>query len=371
MLKIIGRALVVTLLACVVLPVAAQTQQTSGVLSNNSGNTSRTFFISGEPTLILNGFDLNARSLQLPASITSVSLDVDTPVQGATSEIVIYQDANGGAPSDAVLVARQQVIINTSGVFTYSFPTAVSVNQAFIWIGFYLPVDFRFRADRSGTSVLTYWGWTPGTTFDLATLTNATVFGPGDGTAPVNINMGGIARITAGVTGTLLPGTQQGALLPPVSGGSTSEAARSADGRLIQTPGDVAQARLNVLRQYPGCSLLSYDTEDVGVTLGGGVGMECSQIWPGYTPGNPVGYTQRGPLYNIVIYNDQGQSIAGEIPAAVTHCLRPPTDYINVAMVGLAFGVPERWYILPTQRYGDYICAEVNRGGLISYFTPN
>ena len=60
-----------------------------------------------------------------------------------------------------------------------------------------MPVGFEFHADTSGSSVLTYWAWTPGSSFDLSNLGSAAVLGPGDGTAPVNIAMEGIARITA------------------------------------------------------------------------------------------------------------------------------------------------------------------------------
>lgn len=340
--------------------------QTGGILSNNTGSSDRTFFITGEPTLVMNGFDLNARGLARPVTLNTVSLSVDTPVTGASAELVVYQDANGGSPVDARLVSRQTVNITTAGLFTFTFPTAVQITEPVVWIGFYLPVDFKFNADRSGTSVLTYWAWTPGTTFDLSNLSTASVFGPGDGTTPVSINMGGVARITAGVNG-------GNSATAPVGGttGGTSQPARAADGRLIQTPGDVAQADLSVLRGYANCSLLSYDGEDIGVTLGGAIGPTCNTIWAGYTPGNPLGYTQIGELYGLTFFNDEGTSIAGELPAEITHCFRPVPERLTNAVIGLAYGVPERWEILPTQRYGDVICAEVKRGGLISYFIPN
>lgn len=346
------------------LPIQAQT---GGILSNNSGDGNRTFFISGEASLVMNGFDLNARGLARPVTINTVSLLVDRPVSGATAELVIYEDANGGSPVDATLVARQSVTITSAGLFTHSFQTPVQITQPVVWIGFYLPVDFRFKADRSGTSVLTYWAWTPNSTFDLNNLSTAAVFGPGDGTAPVNINMGGVARITAGVNG----GNSATGTTGTTASGSPSEPARLADGRLIQTPGNVADANLNALRGYPNCTLLSWDAEDVGRTLGGSVGPTCNLIWAGYTPGNPTGYTQVGELYGLTFFNDQGLSIAGELPHEITHCFRARAETLDSAVIGLAFGVPERWEILPTQRYGDLICAEIKRGGLISYFLPN
>src|SRR5215207_3745885 len=127
-------------------------------ISNNSGTANDTFFITGEQTLVINGFDLTPLKAPLPLTITSVSIQVDTPVAGAGATVVVYQDANGGSPVDATLLAQAPVSITQPGVFTHTFATPVSVSSPVVWVGFYLPVNFEFVADQSGSSVLTYWG---------------------------------------------------------------------------------------------------------------------------------------------------------------------------------------------------------------------
>lgn len=54
----------------------------------------------------------------------------------------------------------------------------------------------------------------------------------------------------------------------------------------------------------------------------------------------------------------------------VTHCVQPNAGDISQAVIGIAYGVPQKWYILPTQRYGDFVCAEVTHIGPMSYFVP-
>ena len=58
------------------------------VLSNNSGDGSTTWFITGEQTLVMNGFDLTPLNLRFPATIDKASIAVDTPVQGALTDVV-------------------------------------------------------------------------------------------------------------------------------------------------------------------------------------------------------------------------------------------------------------------------------------------
>lgn len=66
------------------------------VLSNNSGSDSTVWFISGEPSLVMNGFDLTPLNIALPATIDRVSIAVNNPVPGASIDVLIYEDANGG-----------------------------------------------------------------------------------------------------------------------------------------------------------------------------------------------------------------------------------------------------------------------------------
>lgn len=332
------------------------------VLSNNKGDGSAVWFITGEPTLVMNGFDLTPLGLRFPATIDKVSIAVDTAVPGTPVDVVIYQDANGGSPIDATLAGQTQVTIGSSGVFTATFPTPVSISQPVVWVGFYLPVNFKFQADTSGSSVLTYWAWTPGGRFDLSKLSNAAVLGPSNGTAPVSIDLKGIARITAEIssapgTGTLVPTTIP--LGTPVPGLT-----------ITQAPVTSAQP-LNVLKVYPpACDTLFWDSEDIGITFSGAIGVRCTAIWPGYAPAAPLGYARRQMYYDITFYNAKGEPISEALPAAVTHCILANPSDINNAVIGLASGAPRRFTILPTIRINDLICAEISQSGGISYFVP-
>jgi hypothetical protein len=318
------------------------------VLTINSGTTSTSWFISGEASLVMNGFDLTTLGVTLPAVIDRVSINVQTAVPNTPIDLVIYEDANGASPVDSRLIARTQVTINQSGVFTATLPNPVTVNQRAVWIGFYLPVDFRFLADRSGTSTLTYWAWTPGGTFDLNNLASAAVLGAADGSAPVNINLGGRARITAelvtGGTPALVPTGQ-------VSGGTVS--------------GDAG-----VLQQHFNCTNIFYDTADERITYQDIVNVHCNQVLSYQAPPTPAGYSQRGLLYDIYFFKSGGVVTWSRISYAVTHCIRPDPAEIDRAVIGLAYGQPRQWRILPTVRFNDLVCAEVQHGGNLSYFIP-
>jgi len=314
------------------------------ILSVNAGSGNTSWFISGEPSLVMNGFDLQAFDVALPAVIDAVTIAVDSPVPTVPVELVIYQDSNGGSPIDAQLLASVTYTINSSGSFRAVLPTPVTVTQRAVWVGFYLPVDFSFFADTSGSSVFTYWAWTPGSTFALSNLANAQVFGPADGSAPVNINLNGKARITAEITGSN-------------SGGFVTQTAG--------TGGDLA-----VMQPYPNCQNLSYDTGDELISLDDIVNLSC-QITPSWqSPTNPIGYVQRGELYDIVIFKRDGVVVFNRLDIAVTHCIRPTAEDLATAVIGNGYGAPRSWRILPTQRFGDLICAEIRYGGKISYFVP-
>jgi hypothetical protein len=321
-------------------------------LNINSGSDSTVWFISGEPSLVMNGFDLTNLNLTFPAAIDRVSIGVNNPVPGASIDLVIYEDPNGGSPIDARLVSQTQVNITESGTFTYVFSEPVSINAPVVWIGFYLPVDFRFLADTSGPSVLTYWAWTPDGRFNLGDLRSAQILGPADGSAPVNINMNGKARITAeissvGHTQAVLPGT------------TTSQQAGG-------------QADLSVMRPYPiPCETLYYDTEDIRVIYNNALSFNCSLSWRGYAPPNPTGYERRELLYEITVFDSNGNVLLpGDMRQPVTHCIQPNEDDLTRAVVGIAYGAPRTWEILATMRFGNLVCAEVLKGGFLSYFVP-
>lgn len=321
-------------------------------LNLNSGTDSTVWFITGEQTLVINGFDLTSvPDLTLPAQIDRVSIEVNTVVPGTNATVVIYEDPNGGSPVDARLVSQNQVEINQTGRFTYILSEPVTINSPVVWIGFYLPVDFRFTADTSGSSVLTYWGWTAGGTFALNDLSSAGVFGPSDGSAPVNIDLGGKARITAEITS----GTD---------GVSASDSA--------STPSGGSGIDMSIMRPYNeiSCAAVLKDYADINTSLHGRVSTHCSTDWVQYAPPAPAGYFLRGQTYEIAMYDDLGRPVSDFLAAKITHCLRPAAEDLNRAVIGYAYGSPRQWDIRPTLRFGDYVCAEIGQGGYLAYFVP-
>lgn len=327
-------------------------------LTNNTGTSSSVWFITGEASLVMNGFDLQARGISRPTRINRVSIDVAVATPGIPVEVVIYEDANGGSPIDATLVRRTQVDITTTGVFNVDFSDPVVINQPVVWVGFYLPVNFQFRADRSGTSVLTYWAWQPNDRFDLSNLSTAGVFGPGNGTAPVSIDMGGIARITAQVItdDTVIPTT------------TTPPATTAVSGSIRQVVGP-STADLTPLVSYPSCGVVYYDTQDIIVTYRSGVRWFCQTMSEAYAPRTPDGYTRHGLYFDVYVFGVT--SGVNRLPYPVTHCMRPLAQHVERAVIGLAHGAPRQWEILPSVRFGEFVCAELHYAGSLSYFTPN
>jgi hypothetical protein len=320
-------------------------------LSINRNDQNAVWFITGEPSMILNGFDLTAFGVAQPAVIDRVSIAVDRPVPDQLIDVVIYQDANGGSPVDATVAGRTTVDITQSGVFTVTFPQPVTVTAPAVWVGFYLPVDFRFLADSSGPSVLTYWAWNPAGRFDPGNLASAAVLGPADGNAPVNINMNGIARITLEITSGTTPagGTPVATVVGQFPGTETPNFA--------------------VMVLYPFCQAVSFDTADEVITYRDSINLICDEVNTWESPANPRGFVRRGPLYDIQVYT-QYSILSQRLPTAVTHCIRPAPEDVGTAIIGNAFGAPRAWRLLPTARYGDVVCAEVFHGGNLSYFVP-
>lgn len=355
---------------------SAQSAQT---LSNNSGDASAPWQITGESTLVMNGFDLRPLNLTFPVTVTAVSINVVRTAPGATSTAVVYVDPNGGSPQDAQLVGQQQVNIETTGVVRIPLSPALTVNSPIVWVGFYLPVGFEFNADQSGASVLTYWAWTPGSTFDLANLGSAAVFGPSDGSTPVNLNIGGVARISAEINGE--PGTAAQPTTPteiqPITSFDPNNPPLG-----VQIVAQV-QADLSILQTYPFCGdLLFYDPEDISVSARGAFVLNCRSepgpFSPGVidnidaTPGSVRGYTRRGILYEISASGEYQADprLSEKLSVPVTHCLRPDQADLNTAVIAIAYGAPRTWRILPTVRYGELVCAEMDYIGYISLFVP-
>ncbi len=344
MLKKVALLVCLLVVAGLVLPASAG----STVISDNSGSGNSTWHITGEPSLVINGFDLNSLGIQRPAVIDKVSIDVVTPVLGSQVTVVVYGDNNGGSPSDSTLDGQEQVSITQAGTFTATLATPITVNQPVVWIGFYLPVGFAFNADTSGSSVLTYWAWTPGGTFDVTKLSSAQVLGPSDGTAPVNLNLKGKARITAEITGANQVGTPAAVGTQTPNGGSVNLGA--------------------VMAVYPNCLNLSYDTGDIYSSLLSAIAVSCQTVPIWESPASPVGYTLKGSLYDVIAFDGTG-NVQQMFPIAITHCIIPDANDLNNAVIGNAYGSPRQWHILTSEIFGNVVCAEVWHGGNLAYFT--
>lgn len=325
------------------------------VLSNNTGTTSTRWFISGEPSLVIVGFDLAAKGVSLPTQVEKISINVRRPMPGNPVDAVVYQDGDGGSPQNSTLLKRQTVDITTAGVYTVTFDQPVTVTQNFLWVGFYLPVDFEFYADTAGTSVLTYWGWKAGTTFDLSNLNSAATFGPANGSAPVGLDMKGNARITAEL----------------ITGKATGGTTTTNPDRITQVTG-ASNTNLSPLSVYPKpstCSTVYYDSADLSVTYTSSLTFMCRQVASYLSPTVPTGYERRGILFDVYVFGIE--SGLTPLPYPVTHCIKPESDVnLDKGVLGLAQGAPRQWTILPTVRYGDYICAELNYTGFLSIFLP-
>ena len=334
------------------------------VLSNNSGSDNAEFYIEGEPSLVINGFDLTPLGLELPAALDAVSISVSAPVSGSSIDLVVYQDANGGSPVDATLVYRQAVALEQTGINRITLEQGAIITEPVVWVGFYLPVDFRFHADLSGSSVLTYWAWTPESTVDLASLSSAAVLGPGDGSEPVGIAMDGIARITAEMRS-----AQYDELSAALPLGQQFVAEAGQDTSIMQV--------------YENCDLVLYDPEDISISAALSFPLDC-RIAPEFEapsavanpPDQILDMQRSGNLYKLSTFLREDQHVLGrpsQLPVRVTHCMRIATGDLERAVIGEVreseqWG--ERWHILPSARFNDIVCAEVSVANYLSYFLP-
>lgn len=370
--KLTVRLFSLVLVMSLLTPVLAQegTTTTSSdaqtiLLNNATTSDSTTWFITGEPSLVMNGFDLTPLNLTPPIFVKAIRIAVVRPVPGITIDAVLYADDTGGSPIDARIVAWERTTIDSAGVARIEFPEPVMITSPVVWAGFYLPVDFRFRADTSGSSVLTYWAWQPAGVFDLANLTSAAVFGPADGSAPVNIDMGGVARITIEV------------MNPAADPDILREVAPI--GVQITAP---PNASLSNMTQYSQCSGVSFDHLDIAITARFAFTLNCRTDIPQDGPGlfwnfervqaGIESFVRPGRLYDITPFGDyrlpDGDSTALRVP--VTHCLAPDIMHLEDAVLAVAYGAPQRWKILPTVRYGNVICAELTHAGSLAYLVP-
>ena len=333
-------------------------------LSNNRGAEDAVFFIKDEPSLVINGFDLTPLGMELPTALDAVSISVDAPVPGSSIDLVVYQDANGGSPVDATLVYRQTVFLGRTGLNRIELDRAVIITEPVVWVGFYLPVDFRFHADTSGSSVLTYWAWTTGGTFDLASLASAGVLGPGDGTEPVEIAMDGIARITAELR---TPNYDEIAIAFPLTEQLVTTAAQDT----------------SAMRVYENCDRVLYDPADNSISTGLSFPLNCRVADTYESPHNIANPPDQilevdrgGQLYKLSTLLREDQLVPGrtsQLPVRVTHCLRIEPEDLERAVIAEVRedeNAGERWYMLPSVRINDLVCAEVSVANYLSYFVP-
>ena len=331
------------------------------ILSHNTGGESEVFFIENEPSLVINGFDLTPYTAQFPVGLDAVSISVSRAAPTTNIELVVYQDANGGSPVDATLIHRQPVTIDRSGFHRFQLSEAAIVTEPVVWVGFYLPVGFRFHADVSGPSVLTYWAWTPGAAFDISSLASAPVLGPGDGTDPVSIDMQGIARITAEMRPLFHQEMESDTLL----------------GHQLVAEGEQDTSAMGT---YPHCGGLLHDPEDISVTSSSSFTIHCelkSEFEAPIEVVNPDGrlldLQRAGHLYKLDAQIPQAQLVHGAVntlPVPVTHCMSIQPGDLEQAVIAEGRGIPERWHVLPSVRFGEMVCAEITTASYLSYFLP-
>ena len=337
------------------------------LLSNNIGDGNAVFFIEGEPSVVINGFDLTPLGVPLPVALDAVSIAVESPVPGSAIDLLVYQDINGGSPVDSTLVYRQTVALDLAGVNRIQLSNPAIITAPVVWVGFNLPVGFRFYADTSGPSLLTYWAWTPGGTFDLTALSSAGALGPGDGSEPINIAMNGIARISAELR---LAETEEISEGVPL-------------GQQIYT--DVVQDT-SIMRPYGTCANLLFDPEDIEISADSSFTLDCVVLDEFHAP-SPLEQPRNqqlellriGALYKLSAMIPPEQHVDGAVntlPEPVTHCMRVAEGDLERAVLGEIRAQaapnpgPEKWNILPTVRFNDLVCAEVTVANYLAYFIP-
>ena len=121
--------------------------------------------------------------------------------------------------------------------------------------------------------------------------------------------------------------------------------------------------QLHCIQQLPGASCTT--PADTGLP------MRCILGSPVEPPVEimdaPEGYLdvhRAGDLFKIVVED------YAALPNPVTHCIRVPEEHREEAILGEARDIPERWYILPSVRYNDLVCADVSFANYVSYFLP-
>ena len=169
--------------------------------------------------------------------------------------------------------------------------------------------------------------------------------------------MNGIARITAELDS--MDGADAGSI--PVS---------------QQIQPRVAQDT-SIMREYPECAGMLYDPEDIEISARGAYSLRC-HIGDSYKSPAEVARPRRfeaqllrlGSLYKL----DAGGM--HQLPVPVTHCIRVPESHLATAVIGegrYQQGQDDsmaQWYILPSVRFNNLVCAEITVPNYVAYFVP-
>jgi hypothetical protein len=136
----------------------------------------------------------------------------------------------------------------------------------------------------------------------------------------------------------------------------------------------------SILEAYPFCGTLLYDPEDIIIsssfsfTTKCGVAPEIEAPTDVVNPSGAVLDLQRaGVLFKLSAFISEEERVEGannKLPVPVTHCMRIIPGDLEKAVIAEARGIPERWYVLPTVRFDNLVCAEVTTGSYLSYFLP-
>ncbi|NJR12931.1 hypothetical protein HC776_03535 [bacterium] len=129
---------------------------------------------------------------------------------------------------------------------------------------------------------------------------------------------------------------------------------------------------------YPECSTLLYDRDDVTIAIGNRYKLLCRadvlQDIPGtvgtglvLNTGNLAEgirtFIKGGYVFDIFTTNtdhlNQGSpdGSATRLAIPITHCTKPAPEHLERAIIAVAYGAPQRWYILPTVRFWRKISA--------------
>jgi hypothetical protein len=131
--------------------------------------------------------------------------------------------------------------------------------------------------------------------------------------------------------------------------------------------------------EYCGDRLL-VDPQDIKISARDRFTLHCRVDLGSFSPGTFINedelpaavpsYERRGFFYEVFVNGETVPGSSEELLVPVTHCLRPEQGELANSVVGIAYGAPRQWEMLPTVRYGEWVCAEFTHQGFVSYFVP-